>query len=123
MNRLSALPLIIMCTSAASAATLPLKSGTYVLANVPCHDPAFAAMFTYDGRQFSYPHAKACQSETLSRLGRRYRVRETCSAEGDGSAAAPSTTAAIYEIFSARRVSIDKQNGGKPLVYRWCTAP
>ena len=84
MIRLGMLAALAALGTAANGARLPLKPGTYVLAGTPCKDPPFAAMFSYDGRQFSYPHASGCQSTVLSHRGRSYRIRETCSALGDG---------------------------------------
>lgn len=121
-TRLSALPLLLLCATAASAATLPLKPGTYVLADTPCHDPAFAAMFTYDGRHFSYPHASACRSLILSQRGHTYRVKEICSAAGDGTAASPTSTKSTYEILSPTKVRIDAQSHAPSLLYRRCPA-
>lgn len=122
MTRLSALPLLLLCATAASAATLPLKPGTYVLADRPCRDPAFATMFTYDGRHFSYPHASACRSLILSQHGHTYRVKEICSAAGDGTAALPTSTESTYEILSPTKIRANAQTHAPSLVYRRCPA-
>jgi hypothetical protein len=114
-------PLLILLGTAASAATLPLRPGTYVPAGSPCHDPALAAMFSYDGSKFSYPHASDCRSTITSHAGRTYRISETCSALGDGSASAPSTTLATYTILAHSRVQVSREhNAASP--YRWCAA-
>jgi hypothetical protein len=112
-------PLVLM-TAAAQAATLPLKPGTYVLATVPCNDPPFAATFDYDGRHFSYPHATHCSSAIVSRDDRLYRVRETCSALGDGSPTAASTVVTSYRILSRDRVDVRQAKETDYSTYRWC---
>lgn len=122
MIRFRAFPFILLLGTVANASVLPLRPGTYVLADASCRDPALAAMFTYDGRHFSYPHASACRSVTLSRTKRTYRVKETCAAEGDGTVAVPSTTVSTYEIRSATQVRVGTRNGGTVLAYRWCAA-
>ena len=93
---------ILLATGVAQAASLPLSPGTYVRADVTCDDPPFAATFDYDGHRFSYPHASNCRSTIVSRQGRTYRVRETCSALGDGSPARPDTNLTAYTIASPR---------------------
>jgi len=122
MAFLRALPVILLCATTASAAVLPLKPGTYVSSRSACRDPAFAAMFSYDGRRFSYPNASGCRSVTLSQKGRRYHVRETCSAAGDGTPEASFTTETTYAIRSATQVSIINRGRKAALAYRWCPA-
>lgn len=112
----------MMLGTTASAATLPLRPGTYVLAGTSCRDPAFAAMFDYDGRHFSYPHATKCRSVIRSHAGRTYHVSETCSALGDGSATTPDTTQATYTIVSNARVHISHGSKDDASSYRWCAA-
>ena len=114
--------LLMLLATCANAATMPLKPGAYVLAGTPCKDPAFAAMFTYDGRQFSYPHASQCRSTIRSRTGRKYRIEETCSAQGDGTPTPPSTIASIYVIESATQVGVMKPSEHALSHYRWCPA-
>ena len=99
-------PLILVLGTAAQSATLPIKPGTYVLAGVPCSDPPFAATFDFDGKRFSYPHASDCRSVVHAQGGHTYRVRETCSALGDGSPTKADTTEATYKILSADMVRI-----------------
>ena len=111
---------LIMIAGVAQAASLPLRAGTYVLADVPCSDPPFAALFDYDGQHFSYPHATKCVSVITARAGATYGVRETCSALGDGTPTAPSTISARYRILSPDRVSIRQASAGKDRVYRRC---
>jgi hypothetical protein len=113
---------VLLGATAASAATLPLKTGTYVLADVPCHDPALAAMFAYDGRQFSYPHATKCRSFITSHRGNAYQVEETCSALGDGGAATPTTIKTTYIVLSPTQVRVSQAHL-VPFSYRWCPSP
>jgi hypothetical protein len=113
----------MMLGTVTSAATLPLNQGTYVLTRTPCRDPAFATMFEYEGRRFSYPHATQCRSVIRAHLGRAYRVSETCSALGDGSASAPETSQATYTILSNTRVRVSRGSDALVSSYRWCAAP
>ena len=114
------LPLFLIA-GAAQAANLPLRPGTYVLAGTPCAQPPFAAMFDYDGRAFSYPHASHCRSVVLSRAGRTYRVRETCSAAGDGTPEKPVTLVSTYRVLSRERVELRKVGSKGADTYRWCS--
>ncbi|MGI4878436.1 MAG: hypothetical protein ACRYG4_13225, partial [Janthinobacterium lividum] len=107
---------------AASATTLPLKPGVYVLAGSPCRDPAFAAMFEYDGRNLSYPHASGCVSEVVSHSGKHYTVRETCSALGDGTPAKPEIKVSTYTITSPKQVVVGHRDDPSGSHYRWCSA-
>jgi len=116
-------PLAMMLGTMASSATLPLRPGTYVETGSPCHDPALAALFDYDGRRFSYPHATNCRSVIQSHAGRTYRVTESCSALGDGSAAIPDTRQATYIVLSNSRVRIDRGPANTTSSYRWCASP
>jgi hypothetical protein len=115
-------PLLMMLATAASAAVLPLKPGTYVLSSTPCGDPAFAAMFDYDGRSFSYPHATNCRSVIRAHAGRTYHVSETCSALGDGSASVSDTRQMTYTIVSDTRVRVSRGSGTVVSSYRRCAA-
>jgi len=115
--------LLMLVSTGSAAATLPLKPGTYVLADVPCTNPPLAALFTYDGRQFSYPHATGCRSIIQSHVGQVYRVQTRCSALGDGSRATPTTSLSSYVIASATRVSVGAGNGHARSTFRWCPAP
>jgi hypothetical protein len=114
------LALLALIATTADAAVLPLRPGTFVLMDQPCANPPFAAMFDYDGREFSYPHASRCRSTILSHAGKTYRRRETCSALGDGSPARSVTTVSTYEILSRTelRVSDTAHRGAG---YRWCS--
>jgi hypothetical protein len=117
------LPALLIASTAAQAATLPLKPGTYVAAGTPCKDPPFAAMFGYDGRQFSYPHAAQCRSVIRAHPGKTYRVQETCSALGDGTPTKPDTMSATYTVLSPRTVAVNRGTGKDAIRYRWCPAP
>ena len=114
------LALLAFSATMADAAVLPLRPGAFVLKGQPCANPPLAAMFDYDGREFSYPHASRCRSTILSHAGKTYRRRETCSALGDGSPARPITTVSTYEILSRTelRVSDTAHHGAG---YRWCS--
>ena len=123
MKSVWAVILIALATTAAAAAVLPLRPGMFVLKDQPCADPAFAAMFQYDGREFSYPHASRCRSTVLSHVGRAWRRRETCYALGDGTPAVPLTTVSSYEIKSATEVLVSDEAHSTAASYRWCSAP
>ena len=111
--------LLALSATMADAAVLPLRPGTFLLKGQPCANPALAAIFDYDGREFSYPHASRCRSTVLSHAGKTYRQRETCSALGDGSPARPITTVSTYEIRSPTEVRVrDTAHHGAD--YRWC---
>ena len=114
--------MLLVTGSAASAAFLPLRSGTYVQSGTPCKDPPFAAMFAYDGHQFSYPHATQCRSLIRGHRAHGYRVEETCSALGDGTPAAPTIVETSYIVRSATRVLVGR-NGMASSSYRWCPPP
>lgn len=120
MRSMNLILLVMLVGTAGYASNLPLKPGTYVLKDVPCADPPLAAFFTYDGRRFSYPHAKQCHSFVRSRVGRAYTIRETCNALGDGTRTAPSTTVATYRILSSTEVTIGKAQGHAVARYRRC---
>lgn len=122
MKWVHALTLATLAGASANAASLPLRPGAFVLKDQPCRAPAFAAMFQYDGREFSYPHASRCRSTTLSHRGRTYRLRETCSALGDGSPAAPTTTVSSYEVVSPTEVRVSQGARHDASSYRWCAA-
>ncbi len=117
------LPVLLITGTASQAATLPLKPGSYVLEGTPCKDPPFAALFDYDGRAFSYPHAAQCRSIVRAHHGRTYRIEETCSAQGDGTPAKPDTMSAIYTVLSRQSVAIRKGQDKTSATYRWCRAP
>lgn len=115
--------LALMLGTMPSAATLPLRPGTYVQTGSPCHDPALAAVFNYDGRRFRYPHATDCRSVIQSHVGRTYYVTESCSALGDGSAAVADTTQATYTVLSNSRVRIGRGPADTTSSFRWCAGP
>lgn len=123
MIALRALVLALLIGTAADAAVLPLKHGTYVVVDTPCDKPAFAAVLTYDGRAFAYPHASDCRSVVRARSGQTFRVSETCSALGDGSKITPTTTNVAYIIQSRTRFALHKEGGSTPTAYRWCATP
>ena len=106
----------------ASAATLPIEHGFYVLEGVECRDAPLAALFEYKDNQFSYPHAAQCRSEIAGQEGASYLVNETCSAEGDGTPARPISTSSRYQILSRTRLVVTKLNAGDQTLraYRFC---
>lgn len=111
--------LAVLATSA-NAATLPLKPGSYVLADTPCKAAPFAAMFEYKGQGFSYPHASRCRSTILSHSGQSYRVKETCAAQGDGTPAKPVTLTSTYTVKGMTQVDVRKTGTRATSPYRWC---
>lgn len=111
--------LLALIATTADAAVLPLRPGIFVLRGQPCANPPFAAMFNYDGREFTYPHASQCTSAILSHAGKTYRRRETCAALGDGSPARSITTISIYEIRSQTEVRV-RDTAHHGAAYRWC---
>lgn len=121
--KLRSLILATALTGTANAATtVPLKPGTYVLASVSCTEPPLASLFSYDGKQFSFPHASMCHSVVQSHSGKTYRVETRCSALGDGSPAVPTTIASTYRIDSGTRVRVDQGQTSTDARYRWCPA-
>jgi hypothetical protein len=122
MSKCPALALIALISTVADAASLPLKSGTYVLVGTACKEPPFAAMFAYDGRAFSYPHATKCRSIVTARRGKTFDIAETCSALGDGTPTKPVMLRASYAIDASTKVEIRKPGHTDALPYRWCAA-
>jgi len=116
-------PMTLMLATAANAAALPLKPGTYVLAGTSCHEPPFAATFDYNGRRFSYPHASDCRSIVRAHSGKTYHVAETCAALGDGSATVPTTLTTSYTILSHVLVRVRQGHAKTDSSYRWCPSP
>jgi hypothetical protein len=105
---LTAAWLLVPCLALAQREQLPLKHGTYVLANIACKEPPLAAMISWDGVGFS---------------GSRFSVT-TCSALGDGT---PNPSGQVYvETLSVTRLSnarISMSSDAKqPATYRWCSA-
>jgi hypothetical protein len=100
---------------------LPLKHGVYVRGK-SCTDPANAEILNWDGVGFSGAHSSRCTSQVTPQ-GKRFLVKNTCAAAGDGS---PNAAAADYEdsfslnILSSRRFEFFKKNQ-KKATYRWCS--
>lgn len=117
--RLLALSAVI--ATAADAAVLPMKPGSWVMIGDSCKDFAFASQFDYDGNAFSYPHATHCRSVIRAHSGRSYTIDETCTANGDGSRADPFSHAATFVIASPTRI-VRRPGPGfeQPYEYRWC---
>jgi hypothetical protein len=122
MSKYPALALLALVSTVADAASLPLKPGTYVVVGTACKEPPFAAMFSYDGRAFSYPHATECRSTVTAHSGKTYRIAETCSALGDGTPTKPDTMTATYTVQSRTKVEIRNPTQKGVTSYRWCGA-
>jgi hypothetical protein len=100
---------------------LPLKHGVYVRGK-SCTDPANAEILNWDGVGFSGAHSSHCTSQVTPQ-GKRFLVKNTCAAVGDGS---PNAAAGAFEdsfslnILSSRRFEFFKKNQ-KKAIYRWCS--
>jgi hypothetical protein len=100
---------------------LPLKHGVYVRGK-SCTDPANAEILNWDGVGFSGAHSSHCTSQVTPQ-GKRFMVKNTCAAVGDGS---PNAAAGALEdsfslnILSSRRFEFFKKNQ-KKATYRWCS--
>jgi hypothetical protein len=105
----------------ASDQPLHLKHGIYVRAK-SCADPANAEILNWDGIGFSGAHSSSCTAQVTPR-GKRFLVKNTCAAVGDGS---PSAMAGVMEdsfsvtVLSDRRFELFKKNQ-KKATYRWCS--
>jgi hypothetical protein len=100
---------------------LSLKHGVYVRGR-SCTDPANAEILNWDGVGFSGAHSSSCTSQVTPH-GKRFLVKNTCAAVGDGS---PNATAGAFEdsfslsVLSSRRFELFKKNQ-KKATYRWCS--
>jgi hypothetical protein len=105
----------------ASDRPLPLKHGVFVR-GPSCTDPANAEILNWDGVGFSGAHSSHCTSQVTPQ-GKRFLVKNTCAAVGDGS---PSAAAGALEdsfslnILSSRRFEFFKKDQRK-VTYRWCS--
>ena len=109
--------------SAAVAASLPLRAGTYVSTDQDCSNPAFAGTFDYNAGAFSYPHESGCTDSVVRRSAAgHYTLRETCRALGDGTPAKPTTQTIRVHLLSSERVEMTFA-GQRPRTYRLCTTP
>lgn len=122
MSKYPALALLALVSTVADAASLPLKPGTYVRVGTACKEPPFAAMFAYDGRAFSYPHATKCRSTVTAHRGKTFEITETCSALGDGTPTKPVMLRASYTVDASTKVEIRKPGQKDASPYRWCGA-
>jgi hypothetical protein len=111
----SLMPLMVF----ASDQPLPLRHGVYVRGQ-SCTDPANAEILNWDGVGFSGAHSSHCTAQVTPQ-GKRFLVKNTCAAVGDGS---PSAAAGGLEdtfsvnILSSRRFELFKKNQ-KRATYRW----
>ena len=109
--------------SAAVAASLPMRAGTYVSTDQDCSDPASAGTFDYRAGAFSYPHESGCTYSVVRRSAAgHYTLRETCMALGDGTPAKPTAQTIHVHVLSSERVEMTFA-GQRPRAYRLCLAP
>lgn len=104
---------------------LSIWAGVYVREPAPCQEAPNASILFWDGVGISGPHSSHCTSVVLRKNGRRYNIRTSCSALGDGSpnpAGAPFTQSFALIRLSTTRFTIDKENQ-PPGTYRWCAKP
>jgi hypothetical protein len=104
-----------------SVQPLPLKHGVYVRGK-SCTDPANAEILNWDGVGFSGAHSSHCTSQVTPQ-GKRFLVKNTCAAVGDGSpnaAAAGNEDVFSLTILSSRRFEFSRKNQ-KKAIYRWCS--
>jgi hypothetical protein len=105
----------------ASDQPLPLRHGVYVRGQ-SCTDPANAEILNWDGVGFSGAHSSHCTSQVTPK-GKRFLVKNTCAAVGDGSANAAAGAledSFSLNILSSRRFELFKKNQ-KKATYRWCS--
>ena len=116
--------LLLFSAGVALAEALPaihLRHGIYVAAGNSCKDPAFAYMASWDGVGFGGPHDSKCIATVTGRQGNLLRFRNTCSAQGDGTPAPPSTDNGTVSLSSTTRFT--RSSGSppaRPTTYRWC---
>jgi len=105
--------------------SITLRSGTYVLDGVACQDPPNAAILSWDGFTFSGAHSSRCRSQIAHLEKKRYQVKLTCSARGDGSTDPMDTD--YRETFELTRISNTRfrisRSGREATTYRWCIVP
>lgn len=118
---ISALVAATGVAQAADAPLLPLDAGTYVVSDyTPCQEAPLAGVMQFDGHAFSGPHASSCHSVVLDHKGSSYRVRTKCTANGDGSPAAPHSETTAVRIESRTRLMLN--HDGKDIEYALCPA-
>lgn len=108
-------------TAAGPAATIPLKAGDYGVVYLACANEPNAAIMSFDGRTFSYPHATKCTDTITGPSAGVLSISETCSALGDGSPTKPDTSTFTLRPHGADRFTLIKS--GSTMTYRRCGSP
>ena len=106
-------------------AAVPITPGDYVRDGVQCRDAPFAALLKFDGKAFSGVHESDCATTVISRTGRRYALKSTCRAAGDGKPQTPYTEIQNVTVLSPTRITFShKAATGKidSADYRLCPA-
>jgi len=118
------LALSLLFGTSASAASLPIEQGFYVLDGVECRDAPNAALFEYKDGAFRYPHASQCRSAVVEHTERAYVVDEVCSALGDGTPSEPVKTTSEYKVMSRTRIVVTSLTASdrEARAYRYCPA-
>lgn len=101
---------------------LTIRAGVYVREPAQCQEAPNASTLFWDGVGFSGPHSSHCTSAVFRKNVRRYNIRTSCSALGDGSpnpGGAPFTQSFALTRLSTTRFTIDKDNQPQG-TYRWC---
>ena len=104
----------------AVASPLPIAQGAYVAkGDRPCLTAPFADVITYDGVGLGDPHSSRCVSEVLETNGRRYRVKTTCRAMGDGTLLIKPETS-TEDIVARSRTVVEMIADGHTSIYALC---
>lgn len=119
--------LCLLCLTSGFAFAAPviaLKPGTYAERSIACGDAPFAALKMWDGRGFGGAHSSKCIATVLHARGKTFQIRDTCSALGDGTPAAPDVERATVTMQSstAFRYTRSTPAGPDTAEYRWCSA-
>ena len=110
--------LAISLATGASAATIPLRAGDYGGVGLACAGQPNATIISFDGSNFSYPHASRCTDAIVKRSGGVLTIAETCRAAGDGSPAKASTQRFGLRLQGAERFVVTTGRG--TMRYRRC---
>lgn len=103
----------------AHAATLSLRAGDYGAADLACDHQPNATTMSFDGRNFSYPHASRCTDRIVKRTrGGVLTIAETCRAAGDGSPAPADTQRFRLRQQGVERFALIKDHGS--VTFRRC---
>lgn len=110
LKSFTATALALFLATAATASTIPLRAGDFGDASLPCDNQPNAGIISFDGWNFAYPHATKCTDVVRNRSAGVLTIFETCRANGDGSAAPPSTMRMKLRIVRADRFRlVDRQ--------------